>query len=338
MYRITAICLCLTFLVVAVPRASAQPVPESEHLEPLAWQIGDWVTEYQASTDSGPIKKGDTVTVHFSLRWAPDHSYMVNNSSSHVNGKRIANGLEVISWDHEKSIISHAYHGTWGTGTGVWKPTGDTATLDWTISGEYGTFKGTSHVTKGGGSWQWQIRDQTHDGEKMPEMPETTFRRAVGEPAGELWTAYCEKAVGKWVGEGKLLWDIPQYEMAEEDPFSLTLSLQPEPDGKVLTGPQTFQVGNQSKQFGAHIVVGWDPDSSQIRLYAFWHDGFIEQIFLSRMNGKQFIGTYTSKAPASPTDRWPISLKFNGPNSYEYRFTGGPHKGKVLSAWKRAKD
>ena len=201
-----------------------QPMAHNHH--PTARSLSRWrgklaigLLSTESSADSGPIKKGDTVRVHFSLRWAPDRSYMVNNSTSYVNGKRIANGLEIISWDPEKSIISHAYHGTWGNGTGVWEPAGDSATLSWTIRGEFGTFKGTSHVTKGEDSWQWQIRDQTQNGKPMPEMPVATFRRKVGAPAGDLWAAYCKMAVGKWEGDGKLLWDIPKYEMSRRIRF-----------------------------------------------------------------------------------------------------------------------
>ena len=313
------------------------PTNSYEKIKPLEWQIGDWVTEFQAASDSGPIKKGDTVTVYFSLRWSPDRSFIVNNSVSEVSGRKVATALEIISWNYEKSIISHSYYGTWGTGQGIWTKVGDRAELEWTIQGQYGTFKGKSYVTRGADSWEWQIKKQTHNGEEMPEMPLATFRREVGAPAGDLWKAYRKAAMGKWVGEGKLLWDIPQYQMSKDDPFALELSLQEETQGRVLAGNQDFQVKSKPLNFQARIVVGWDPDSRQVRLFAFWSDGFVEELFFSKREGNTFFGTYTSKAPGMPTDRWPICLQFPDPDSYEYKFLSGPHQGKVLSSWKREK-
>ena len=338
MSRTVTFLFSLIFLGWAVSARGAEPSPAYEHLKPLEWQIGEWITEYQSAADSGPIKKGDTVTVHFSLRWLPGRSFMVNNSFSEVDGKRIATGLEIISWDYEKSIISHSYYGTWGKGHGVWTKVGDTAQLEWTIQGQYGTFKGTSHATKGDDSWEWQIIEQTHDGEKMPDMPVATFRPKTGQPAGDLWNAYQKAAAGKWVGEGKLIWDVPQYQISKGSAFQLQLSLEEEMQGRALTGIQHFQIETEPRDFQARIVVGWDPDAQQIRLFAFWGDGFVEELFFSRREGNTFFGTYASKAPGSPAEKWPMSLHFPNPDSYEYKFLSGPHKGKVLSSWKREKE
>jgi hypothetical protein len=326
--------LCLTLRLSA---SAAEFSHEYEHLKPLEWHVGDWVTEYQAASDSGPIKKGDLVTVHFSLRWSPERSFIMNNSFSEVDGKQVANALEVISWNQEKSVVIHSYYGTWGTGQGAWTKVGDAAQLEWTIRGQYGEFKGTSQATKGVDSWQWQIKNQTHDGKAMPEMPVATFRREAGTPAGDLWEAYRKAAVGKWVGEGKLLSDVPQFQMLENDPFSLQLSIQEEIEGKVITGMQDFQVKSHPSHFPARVVAGWDPDSRQVRLFAFWSGGLVEELFLSSQEGSTFFGTFTAKMPGMATNRWPICLHFPDSDSYEYRILGGPHQGKVLSSWKREK-
>ena len=176
------------------------------------------------------------MTVHFSLRWSPERSFIMNNSFSEVNGKRVANALEVISWNQEKSVVSHSYYGTWGTGQGAWTKVGDTARARVDHSGTIWRIQRNIHATKGVDSWQWQIKNQTHDGEAMPEMPVATFRREAGTTAGELWEAYRNAAVGKWVGEGNLLSDVPQFQMSENDSFSLQLSIQEEIEGKVITG------------------------------------------------------------------------------------------------------
>lgn len=321
----------------AMSAYGVQPSPDYEHLKPLEWQIGDWVSEYQAASDAGPIKKGDTVTVRFSLRWSPDRSFIVNNSLTEVGGKRVATGLEIISWDSEKSMVSHSYHGSWGTGHGAWTKVGDKAELEWTIKGQHGAFTGKSYVTRGAESWEWQIREQTHDGKVMPDMPLATFRRKTGAPAGDLWSAYQKAAAGKWVGEGKLLWDIPQYQASKDDSFKLQLSLEAETKGRVLLGNQDFQIDSKSLNLQACILAVWDPDSQQVRLFAFWGDGYVEELLLARQKGKTFFGTYVAKAPGLPTERWRMCLRFPDRDSYEYKFLSGPHKGKVLSSWKREK-
>ncbi len=333
----TVVAVSIAALVAQGQESASAPRKSSAHerLDPLAWQIGDWIAEYQASADSGPIKKGDTVTTRFSLHWSPDRTFMVNNSSADVNGKKIATGLEVISWNDEKSVVSHSYFGTWGTGHGTWTKVGDTAELDWSIEGPYGTFQAKSYVSKGPDSWTWQIREQTHDGETMPDMPLATFRPKTGAPAGDLWNAYQKAAAGKWVAEGQLLWDIPRYHVSAGDAFDVELSIDTETHGNVLTGNQDFHVKAKSLDLQTQVVAGWDPDSGQIRLFAYWSDGFVEKLFLTRRQGSTFFGTYTATAPGFPTDRWPISLQFSDLDSYVYKFVGGPHKGKVLSSWKR---
>ena len=106
MNRTPTFLFSLAILGCVVPVCGAEPSADDERLKPLEWQVGDWVSEYKSAADSGPIKKGDTVTVHFSLRWSAERSFMINNSFTVVNGKRIATGTEVISWDYEKSVVS----------------------------------------------------------------------------------------------------------------------------------------------------------------------------------------------------------------------------------------
>lgn len=308
-----------------------------EHLKPIEWQVGDWVTEFQVRSDSGPIKKGDTVRVYFSVRWSPDRAFMVNDSYWEANGKKVAASMEVVFWNGEKSQVCHAYFGTWGRGEGIWTKVGDVAELEWTIQGQYGTFKGISHGTRGPDSWDWQIKQQTHDGKELPDMPLATFTRRPGAPAGEMWSAYQKSITGTWIGSGVLLWDIPRYQVSKGDPFEAKVSLQEEPHGKVLVGNLDFQVKTRSLHLQAHICAGWDPDAQQVRMVGFWNDGFVEEVSLSRKEGNTFVGTYTTKGPGFPAECSPMCLQFPDADSYEYKILGGPYEGKVLSSWKRQK-
>jgi hypothetical protein len=332
----TCVLLAANFLFCVAAVQAAQPPEAYLHLKPLEWHIGDWVTQYEATADAGPIKKGDTVKVNFSLRWSPDRTFMENHSSSEVNGKRITSSLEVISWDTERSVVAHSYFGTWGRGQGVWTKTGDKAELEWTIQGPYGTFKGTSWASKEQDSWKWQIIKQTRNGEPMAEMPVAVFQRKKGVAAGDLWDAYRKLAAGNWTGEGKSLWDAPEGQVLKGAAFKFKLSLASEMDGKVLTGPQDFLREGKDKPSLSRVVAAWDPDAAQIRLRAYWAEGFLEELFLSRRSGNTFHGVYTGKAPNDSVIQWPIDLRFFNADSYEYKFTAGPYQGKVLSTWKRA--
>ncbi len=40
-----------------------------EQVKPFEWMIGDWVGEYTAVMDDGQIKKGDLITVNWSVKW-----------------------------------------------------------------------------------------------------------------------------------------------------------------------------------------------------------------------------------------------------------------------------
>ncbi len=281
MNRVVMFLFSLVLLASIVPAWGADPSPAYEQLKPLQWQLGNWVTEYQAAADSGPIKKGDPVTVRFSIRWSPDHSYLVNNSFSEVSGKRVATSMEVISWNYEKSAIAHSYYGTWGMGEGVWTKVGDTPELEWTIHGQYGTFTGTSYGAKGDDSWQWQIREQTHDGKKMPDMPLATFRRETGQAAGDLWTAYRNAALGTWNGQGVLRDDFGDLPIAKGDKFTMQFTLRPELDGKAAVGETVFQVVGKPFTTNCRVLAGWDPDARQIRFTALRDGELVEEIVLS---------------------------------------------------------
>lgn len=335
MNRTVPFLFCLLFLGWAVSAQGAEPSAAYEHLKPLEWEIGDWVSEYQSAADSGPIKKGDTVTVHFSIRWSPDRSFFVNNSSSEVNGKKVATALEIISWDYEKSVVRHAYYGTWGTGQGIWTKVGDRPEIEWTIQGPYGTFQGKSYSTRGADSWEWQIKDQTRNGEKMTDMPLATFRRKTGVPPGELWQAYREAAVGAWSGEGVIPGDFGSLPIAKGDRFAMQFTLKPDLDGKVAVGETDFHLVNKTFTSKCRVLAGWDPDTQQVRFTALWSGDLVEEIVITGKKGSSFLGTYTAKLPGTATSRSRISIDFPDKDHYAIKFLDGPYKGETISSFTR---
>jgi hypothetical protein len=333
--RITMFLLSFLLLGWAASSGAAQFPRAYDRLKPLAWKVGDWVTEYQAAADSGPIKKGETVKVHFSLRWSPDRSFLVNTSSAEVNGRRVATGLEVISWDHEKSAIRHSYFGTWGTGQGVWTKVGDTAELDWTIHGPHGTFKGHSWASRQGDTWKWQIKDQTRNGEAMPDMPVAIFLRKKGEPAGDLWKAYCEVAAGSWTGTATVLEDSKELGLVKGQTFLGGCSLLPELGGKVLVGEMHFEAVGKLPAGKSRILAGWDPASRQVRFLSMWGDGMVEELLLSKQEGTAFLGTYSAKNAGEAPQQSRVRVDYSNADTCVLTFLDGSKKGMELSTWKR---
>ena len=54
-------CLCsIVILGWTMPVGGSESSLDHERLKPLAWQIGDWVCEYQSSADSGGITLSGT--------------------------------------------------------------------------------------------------------------------------------------------------------------------------------------------------------------------------------------------------------------------------------------
>ena len=299
-----------------------------ERLKPLEWHVGDWVTEYQATSDTGPIKKGDMVKVQFSIRWSPDRSSMVNNSYSEVRGKRIATGLEVIAWDYNKSIVSHSYFGTWGTGHGVWTRVGDQPELEWTIQGPHGTFKGTSYAWRDGDVWKWQIRNQTRDGQPMPDMPAATFVREKGAPAAAAGDAvppgevqkYFDFLAGDWKVDGTV----------DGKKFTSDTSFQRAPGKHALVCHWDGEFGGQPVHGAA--ILGWDAKAKQVVDFGFIRElGWRALRYMPKnagvwegdIEGVIRGGEVSAKVRVEPTDNDSFRLtSAAGPNNpdQEYRF------------------
>jgi hypothetical protein len=244
---------------------AAAPSVAYSRLQPLEWQVGDWVAEYQSTADSGAVKKGDMVKVRFSLRWSPDRTYYVNNSFFEVNGKKVATALEVISWDQEKSTVRHAYFGTWGTGQGTWRKLGDQGELEWAIQGPYGTFKGVAYIARDGDSWKWQIREQTRNGEPMADMPVATFSREKGlAPAGAgdavpsaVVQNHFDFLAGDWKVEGTV----------DGKKFTSDTSFQRAPGKHALVCHWNGEFGGQPVHGTA--LLGWDAKAKQVVDFGF---------------------------------------------------------------------
>lgn len=85
-----------------------------QHLEELAWLVGDW-------TDESP----DSV-VHTNCRWTPDGHFLLRDFTVHVQGKPVMTVNERIGWDPStRQIRSWVFDSEGGHGAGLWSRTGN---------------------------------------------------------------------------------------------------------------------------------------------------------------------------------------------------------------------
>lgn len=85
-----------------------------QHLEELAWLVGEW-------TDESP----DSV-VRTTCRWSPDGQFLLRDFTVRVQGKPVMSVNERIGWDAQaRQIRSWVFDSEGGHGSGLWSRAGD---------------------------------------------------------------------------------------------------------------------------------------------------------------------------------------------------------------------
>ena len=338
-FRMVTITLLLAVLTAANILTATETNSAYEHLKPLEWTLGDWVGEYVATADIGPIKKGDRVTSYASSRWAYNKTYMFADFQLEIDGEKRPDTHEINGWDAEDNEAVHWIYAEFGSGKGVWTEIGDNkASLRWSVDSKDGKFDGTSYLEKiDDDTHTWQARNVTLDGKPFPDWPQVTMRRQKGKAAGELWSAFCDAFAGNWVGTGNLSADFPDQGWSKGDKFTYHLTYTPDIDKNVLAGDGSFCVAGSDETAAARVSWYWDPDSAQVRAVACWNMGGIEEVTIQRKTAKGFLGTYATKGPGQEKFRARVRVDFPDPDTYTITFIDGEKKGKQLVEWKREK-
>ncbi|MGI6414816.1 MAG: hypothetical protein ACOX1P_04040 [Thermoguttaceae bacterium] len=337
-FRTTVAALLATAFLIANATA-AEPSSSYEHLKALDWTIGDWVGEYVATADIGPIKKGAHVTSYASSRWAYSKTYIIQDFQVEIDGKRTPDTHEIVGWDAGNNRAVHWIYAEIGSGKGVWTEIGqEKAVLRWSVDTKDGKFEGTSFLEKiDDDTHTWQAREVTLDGKAFPDWPKATMRRQTGTAAGDLWTSFRDALAGKWVGTGNLGADIPDLGWSKGGKFIYHLTFQPDIDGNVLAGDGSFRVAGSGQTASARVTWYWDPTLAQVRGIACWSAGLLEELTIQRKVGKSYLGTYATKGPGQKKHQARIRVHFPNPDTYTITFLDGEKKGEQLVEWKRVK-
>jgi uncharacterized protein (TIGR02246 family) len=146
-----------------------------QHLEELAWLVGDWTDE---SPDS---------LVHTTCRWTDDGNFLLRDFTVRVQGKSVMTVNERIGWDASKhQIRSWVFDSEGGHGTGLWSR----GAKEWVIKStgilpDGRTATATHILTRvGPQSARWASVERTVGDRVVPDHAEYLMVRQPPKPQG----------------------------------------------------------------------------------------------------------------------------------------------------------
>lgn len=160
--------------------------PAGEQLQQLAWLVGSWVDQSEAST------------VKSSVRWSGNQAFLVYSFQAEAPGLAPLEGTQVIGWDPVREVIhSWMFDSDGGFGEGDWLNDNDR----WVVSfrqtlpdGRQATATNVYTIIDDN-TFQWHSYNRTVDGEPLPNIDDVKIVRAPEEgatsapPAPETATA-----------------------------------------------------------------------------------------------------------------------------------------------------
>ena len=99
--------------LMASVRETAVDLPSAyPQLRELQWLVGSWEA------------KNETTTLHTTIRWIADRSFLERNFTVRESGVTSSSGTQIIGWDSQAGKIrSWSFDSTGGHGTGIWTAT-----------------------------------------------------------------------------------------------------------------------------------------------------------------------------------------------------------------------
>lgn len=147
------------------------PMTPREHLEELAWLVGNWVD-----------KDGDT-TIKSSFEWARGGNFLTRNLSVKRGEETTLEGWQIIAWDAEQERIrSWTFDTEGGFSEGLWTRDGDR----WLVR-ESGIVTDGSRTTAdqtltkvSADKFTWEANNRTLNGEPQPGISRIEINRVKG--------------------------------------------------------------------------------------------------------------------------------------------------------------
>ncbi|MEI8022159.1 MAG: SgcJ/EcaC family oxidoreductase [Schlesneria sp.] len=144
-----------------------------DHLEELAWMVGDWIEE---SPDSA---------VKSSVRWDETGNYLIQDFVLHIAGAANASGSTRIGWDALRGHLkSWTFNADGGHSEGYWTRDGDS----WTVKSHGANAKGEAtsatsvYRVLDGDTMTWRSYDRVVGGVPKGDVPEFVIKRHAPTP------------------------------------------------------------------------------------------------------------------------------------------------------------
>jgi uncharacterized protein (TIGR02246 family) len=155
--------------------ADSEELTPNDHLQPLAWMVGDWLDE---SADS---------TVKSSCHWDESENYLLMDFSLQIAGSVSASGSMRIGWDPlSGQLKSWSFDADSGYAEGLWIRIDD----EWIVRshGVNAAGKVTSGISVfrfiDNDTMTWRAYDRVIGGEPAEDIPENVIKRHAPAPAG----------------------------------------------------------------------------------------------------------------------------------------------------------
>lgn len=167
------------WLLDSVRETTLPPPPTAaEHLDPLAFLVGEWVDHSEGAS------------VHSTYRWSANEAFLVQTFSVVVDGAVDMQGTQIIGWDPDRqSIRSWLFDSDGGFGEGRWEFDGDHWTIHQTSILPDGRKGSAINVLRpiDPDTIAWKSTARQAGGELLPSVDEFLIVRAGtagGPPAG----------------------------------------------------------------------------------------------------------------------------------------------------------
>jgi len=143
----------------------------AEHLEPLAWMIGDWTDQ------------SEDIDISTKVGWSLNRGFITRKFTASGVGRDLT-GVEYIGWDPSKNQIHSWYFDSdGGHGTGVWRHEGKSWFEDITAVTPRGEVATATHIftPKGQNSFAWRAIHRLVGGQPQNDIPEVVIHRTTSE-------------------------------------------------------------------------------------------------------------------------------------------------------------
>jgi hypothetical protein len=318
----------------------------TEHLEDYARAFaGDWISEWELDTTLPEVaERGDKVVVRTTTEWILDKNALRTKWEADINGTPAGSGVVIVGWDRSTSeIVSYGFNSFGGRGKTViskegnrWVEVGTGVRAD----GRKSSIVNTTLVSEDNDTRTTQLAGRLGpEGEPLPPFTVVYKRRADrASHHTELWSKYVELACGTWLGTGTVGQDDEAVGMVKGDAFTYRATLTSDAEARACVFDGTFELPDKNRVTRVRGLVGWNPATRQIHFTAYWGDGAIEELHLTRCEDDKLYGEFVTTLADGTIQRSGIVLDYSHAGTMQAIFTSGPRKGEVLSSWKRIAD